>query len=81
MKLAIFDKDGTLVSPKSGEQFVQHPKDQKLLPGVAKGLETMSSEGWHFAIASNQGAGLQRPVPWVRVYPWASMDDSSQAAD
>lgn len=60
MKLAIFDKDGTLTTTVSGETFVQHPKDQKLLPGVAKGLKAMADDGWHFAIASNQGGVMVR---------------------
>jgi D-glycero-D-manno-heptose 1,7-bisphosphate phosphatase len=55
MKLAIFDKDGTLVTPKSGEKFVQHPEDQMLLPGVAEGIAAMAADGWVMAIASNQG--------------------------
>jgi D-glycero-D-manno-heptose 1,7-bisphosphate phosphatase len=54
-KLAIFDKDGTLVSPKRESAFVQDPEDQILLPGVSQGLSAMASEGWVFAIASNQG--------------------------
>ncbi len=55
MKLAIFDKDGTLTTPKSGEKFVQHPEDQMLLPGVAEGISAMAADGWAMAIASNQG--------------------------
>jgi D-glycero-D-manno-heptose 1,7-bisphosphate phosphatase len=54
-KLAIFDKDGTLVKPKSGSTFVQDPEDQILLPGVSKGIAEMAANGWSFAIASNQG--------------------------
>jgi D-glycero-D-manno-heptose 1,7-bisphosphate phosphatase len=34
---------------------VQDPEDQILLPGVSQGLSAMASEGWIFAIASNQG--------------------------
>ena len=55
MKLAIFDKDGTLVEPVSGQTFVQHPEDQQLLPGVAEGLAAMDADGYTLAIASNQG--------------------------
>ena len=55
MKLAIFDKDGTLTTPASGAKFVQTPEDQVLIPGVADLLSVMSSDGWQFAIASNQG--------------------------
>lgn len=55
MKLAIFDKDGTLTTPRSGEKFVQHPEDQVLLPGVAEKLRQLVEDGWTMAIASNQG--------------------------
>jgi len=55
MKLAIFDKDGTLTAPASGAKFVQHPQDQILLPGVAEGIAVMAADGWAIAIASNQG--------------------------
>ena len=55
MKLLILDKDGTLVKPKSGARFVQHPEDQELLPGVADAIARYAAEGWTMAIASNQG--------------------------
>jgi D-glycero-D-manno-heptose 1,7-bisphosphate phosphatase len=55
MKLAIFDKDGTLTTTASGEQFVQHPQDQVLLPGVAEAIAALSADDWAIAIASNQG--------------------------
>ena len=54
-KLAIFDKDGTLTTPKSGERFVQFPEDQVLLPGVLEGIQQLRTAGWEIAIASNQG--------------------------
>lgn len=54
-KLLILDKDGTLVRPKSGGEFVQHPEDQELLPGVADAIGRYAAEGWTMAIASNQG--------------------------
>lgn len=54
-KLLILDKDGTLVEPVSGKKFVQHPEDQRLLPGVAAAIARYASEGWSMAIASNQG--------------------------
>lgn len=55
MKLAIFDKDGTLTTTKSGAKFVQHPEDQVLLPGVAEGIAALAADGWAIAITSNQG--------------------------
>lgn len=54
-KIAILDKDGTLVRPKSGAEFVQNPEDQELLPGVAEAVARLVAEGWDLAIATNQG--------------------------
>jgi D-glycero-D-manno-heptose 1,7-bisphosphate phosphatase len=54
-KLLILDKDGTLVRPKSGEKFVQHPEDQELIPGVSDAIARYAADGWMMAIASNQG--------------------------
>lgn len=54
-KLLILDKDGTLTTTVSGEKFVQHPKDQQLLPGVAEALQRYADNGWQSVIASNQG--------------------------
>jgi len=44
-KLYIFDKDGTLTIPKSGEIFVQYPEDQQLISGVAERLLELRKEG------------------------------------
>jgi D-glycero-D-manno-heptose 1,7-bisphosphate phosphatase len=54
MKLLILDKDGTLVQPVSGEKFVQHPHDQKFIPGVSEAIARYVADGWKVAIASNQ---------------------------
>lgn len=54
-KLVIFDKDGTLTTTKSGERFVQHPQDQKLLPGIYNRLEQLVIDEVKVAIATNQG--------------------------
>jgi len=53
--LAIFDKDGTLVRPASGGEFVQGPEDQILLPGVAERMQELKEMGARIVIASNQG--------------------------
>ncbi len=54
-KLLLLDKDGTLVKPRSGNEFVQHPEDQELIPGVAEAIERYAADGWAMAIVSNQG--------------------------
>ena len=54
-KLIIFDKDGTLTTPKSDNTFVQSPDDQKMLPGVAEALGVLIAANKMIAIASNQG--------------------------
>jgi D-glycero-D-manno-heptose 1,7-bisphosphate phosphatase len=53
MKFVVFDKDGTLVAPASGAEFVDHPLDQVLLRGVAKRLRALSRFA-HISIVSNQ---------------------------
>jgi len=55
MKLAILDKDGTIVQPKSGNKFVQNPTDQILIDGVVDGCKRLIDAGYVLAIASNQG--------------------------
>lgn len=57
LKLVILDKDGTLVKPASGGEFVQHPEDQELLPGVAERVAELQKLGAILIIASNQGGG------------------------
>lgn len=54
-KLYIFDKDGTLTTPKSGNKFVQHPEDQQLIPGTIELLTRLKDDGSAIVIASNQG--------------------------
>ena len=56
--IIIFDKDGTLVEPLSGEKFVQHPDDQKILAGADKAVQNLHQRGYQLAIASNQ-AGVE----------------------
>ena len=54
-KLIIFDKDKTLVKPKSRGRFVNFPKDQVLLTGVDEKIQRLREEGVLMAIATNQG--------------------------
>jgi D-glycero-D-manno-heptose 1,7-bisphosphate phosphatase len=53
--LVILDKDGTLVTPKSGKTFVRHPRDQALLSGVKERIAALKAAGATLVIASNQG--------------------------
>lgn len=54
-QLLILDKDGTLVIPASGKQFVQHPEDQIVLPGVKDAIAHYHAQNYICVIASNQG--------------------------
>jgi HAD superfamily hydrolase (TIGR01662 family) len=54
MKLCILDKDGTLTTPLSGNQYVQSPYDQMLIRGVVEKLEILKNQDYKFYIASNQ---------------------------
>lgn len=54
-ELVILDKDGTLVKPRSGNEFVQNPEDQELLPGVPKAIAALVSNNCEVVVASNQG--------------------------
>lgn len=53
--LVILDKDGTLVEPASGAQFVQSPMDQRLLLGVADRIAELKAMGATLVVVSNQG--------------------------
>jgi histidinol phosphatase-like enzyme len=66
--LYIFDKDGTLIEPKSGQTFVQSPEDQQLKPGVAEKLAELREQGGVFAMASNQGGCARKTVPVVELH-------------
>lgn len=73
-KLIVFDKDGTLVKPKSGGTFVQHPHDQELLPGVAQKLKQLWADGWTMAIASNQGGCAEFEILADEIKPGMIVD-------
>lgn len=54
-KLLLLDKDGTLISPKSGAKFVNSPWDQAAIPGVQEAIDAYVSADWKPVIISNQG--------------------------
>ena len=74
-KLIVFDKDGTLTEPISGNTFVQYPEDQRLRPGVARKLAQLRSEGAMMAIASNQGGCAEFEVAAKDLKPGMILDD------
>lgn len=53
--IIIFDKDGTLVEPLSGTN-VKHPRDQKILAGADKAMQSLHERGCQLAMAYNQEA-------------------------
>lgn len=54
-KLLLLDKDGTLITPTSGKQFVESPQDQVVLPGVSEAILAYVEQGYTAIIVSNQG--------------------------
>lgn len=73
-KLLILDKDFTLIYPASGATFVQHPRDQALLPGIAETIAHYHAEGWTIVIASNQdGCSAINPQTGN---PYKTLDDA-----
>ena len=57
-KLLLTDCDGTLREPASGEKFIQHPLDQKIIDGADRALAHYYKEGWIIVAISNQ-AGVE----------------------
>ena len=55
MKLALLDKDGTLVAPGGGKRFPEAPEDQILLDGVSDKITKLKSLGFTLVVVSNQG--------------------------
>ena len=53
-KLLLLDMDGTCRESAGGHQFIQHPMDQKIIPGADTALARYHAEGWFIFGASNQ---------------------------
>lgn len=51
--LLLLDKDGTIIQPKSGQVFVQNPKDQELIKDAAEAIALYRRS--EIMIISNQG--------------------------
>jgi len=72
--LVILDKDLTLVQPLLGEGFISHPRDQRLLPGVADRVRELKAAGVTMVICSNQG-GCEAINPKTGK-PYKTIDDA-----
>lgn len=55
-KLLLIDCDGTIREPASGEKFIQHPLDQRIISGADKGIVHAHKQGWRIIAISNQGS-------------------------
>lgn len=54
-KLLLLDLDGTLREPLSGEKFIQHPREQKVIKGADKAIAHNHQQGYQIVGISNQG--------------------------
>ena len=54
-KLLLLDCDGTLRQPQSGAKFIQHPRDQEIIPGADKAIAHYAGKGWICVGITNQG--------------------------
>jgi D-glycero-D-manno-heptose 1,7-bisphosphate phosphatase len=61
MKLAIFDRDGTLNALAEGEDFVTSPAQWQPIAGALQAIARLSHAGWRVVLATHQpglGRGL-----------------------
>ena len=54
-KLLLLDMDGTVREPASGEKFIQHPLDQKIMHGADIAIALADAQGWFIIGITNQG--------------------------
>lgn len=54
-KLLLVDCDGTVREPASGEKFIQHPLEQRIVFGADRALTHYHKQGWRIIAISNQG--------------------------
>lgn len=62
MPAAVFlDRDGVLNVAASAGEYIQHPQDLLLLPGVGEALRRLGQAGYHLIVVTNQrGVALGR---------------------
>lgn len=53
-KLLLVDLDGTIREPNSGQKFIQHPRDQRIIKGADKALAHYHQEGYQIIGITNQ---------------------------
>lgn len=54
-RLLLVDLDGTIREPLSGEKFIQHPRDQRIINGADKAIAHYYQQGYQIIGISNQG--------------------------
>lgn len=54
-KLLLLDCDGTIREPLSGNKFISHPRDQKIVSGADKAIAHYHAKGWRVIGVTNQG--------------------------
>jgi D-glycero-D-manno-heptose 1,7-bisphosphate phosphatase len=55
IRLLLVDLDGTIREPLSGEKFIQHPQDQRIIKGADQALAHYHAEGWVIVGITNIG--------------------------
>lgn len=55
MRILLTDCNGTIREPESGEKFIQHPLDQRIIFGADTALSNYHPKGWLIIGISNQG--------------------------
>lgn len=54
-KLLLVDLDNTIREPLSGNKFISHPRDQRIMAGADKAIAHYFQRGWSIVGISNQG--------------------------
>ncbi len=52
--LLLVDMDGTVREPRSDNKFIEHPGDQKIIPGAEGAIAYFATEGWKIVAVTNQ---------------------------
>ncbi len=60
VKLLMLDLDGTVRAPMSGEKFIQHPQDQRIIEGAERAIAHYHEQGYQIVGITNQGGVAAR---------------------